>query len=475
MLTEQEKMDAMIAELAEQEGVVEEGEDPENSEREPYEKDLSEQEKMDAMIAELAKQEGVPIDQEEQEEKAPNEENTEEGIEPDSSDQGIISQDEIDALKSESAGEQKEKKEEVSEKETDRKKGDKKSKEETEQEQLEAVLADISKQVSFKDSELNVKENERAVVEPPATNVETEQKHRPEIEKTDAGDSESEKNVQPSVEEKLTAAEYKTEKKPGRKSNWWLRISLAACFAFAVWGIHAVLIQYSEPLSRVSFKKIGDAQTILKPDNPKKMAVKSGGPSALLIDEINEQSGSKAEIQGEKKAVADGAVSEDLKTDKLRVKMTEIMFLKGKISDKIIRAEEKRNQVKELINSLSEEILLEQNRLVLKTFKTAKQSSRISYNLKLIVQLIGYNVSFDQRIAEFKACEEKLYYLHQQAQDDYRIIKTLNDLEVEELIRRIDKVLDKYFPQTKGPLISAETSYRYDSEKIWQDIVNKKL
>ena len=50
------------------------------------------------------------------------------------------------------------------------------------------------------------------------------------------------------------------------------------------------------------------------------------------------------------------------------------------------------------------------------------------------------------------------------------MIKTLNDLEIDRLIREISSALDEYISATKKPMFEVEGVPRHNAETIWDEI-----
>jgi len=51
------------------------------------------------------------------------------------------------------------------------------------------------------------------------------------------------------------------------------------------------------------------------------------------------------------------------------------------------------------------------------------------------------------------------------------MIKTLNDLEIDELISQINSVLDEFIPELSPPFFDAHKIPMKDTEKIWNEII----
>jgi hypothetical protein len=91
--------------------------------------------------------------------------------------------------------------------------------------------------------------------------------------------------------------------------------------------------------------------------------------------------------------------------------------------------------------------------------------------MKLIQRLSGYIAGLNAREQYFRKGDETLVFLQQQINDDLQLIQTLNDMEVDELINKINNVLDHYIPETKKPLITVNKIQENFSKKIWDEII----
>jgi hypothetical protein len=66
-----------------------------------------------------------------------------------------------------------------------------------------------------------------------------------------------------------------------------------------------------------------------------------------------------------------------------------------------------------------------------------------------------------------------LVFLNQQIRDDLRLIQTLNDMQIDKLIYRINEVLDEYIPETNKHIISFEAISWRSGEMVWNEIIMK--
>jgi hypothetical protein len=164
----------------------------------------------------------------------------------------------------------------------------------------------------------------------------------------------------------------------------------------------------------------------------------------------------------------------DPKTLELNRKISEINRLQHSLSERIAVASKMRDQLQKQIDELIKEIMRICDSLQIKSFSAAHKEPRIGYNIKLIHQLAVYMRRIDDRMTYFHSGKEKLASLHRQVIDDLKLIRTLNDMEVDELISNINIVLDEYFPETRNNIFRVENIQPVNPEKIWNQIVAHK-
>jgi hypothetical protein len=162
------------------------------------------------------------------------------------------------------------------------------------------------------------------------------------------------------------------------------------------------------------------------------------------------------------------------KTAALEQKVIEISALRVKIIDKIDQGIEMRIFLQKRLNELRDEIKVEQQNLFgINGYDAPLENLRINYNLNLIQHLRAYIEQLDERMAYFQAGNERLKFYLRQIKDDIAIINTLKDLEIENLIGRIDTVLDEFIPETKKKIFDALEIRLMPTEQVWNDIITK--
>ena len=161
------------------------------------------------------------------------------------------------------------------------------------------------------------------------------------------------------------------------------------------------------------------------------------------------------------------------KTSELHRKMAEISSLQQKLSQKISFAMQKQEQLNQKVGELEKEIKFEKEQLQIKSYRKAVRNPRIEFDLKLIQLLIGYIYGINEKISSFQNGYQTLVFFQQQVQDDLRMIKTLNDMEIDKLITQINSVLDEFFPELSKPVFDAQSIPMKDTERIWNEIIQQ--
>ena len=162
------------------------------------------------------------------------------------------------------------------------------------------------------------------------------------------------------------------------------------------------------------------------------------------------------------------------KVEELNRKITEMASLQRLVANQIDIAvqtrEQLQNQIDELVNEINQEMISRQ----IDTYPAVEKIARVKYNVKLIQLLSAYIDRLNQREQYFRSGNDTLEHFQQQVNDDLQLLRTLNDMQVDELIYEINTVLDEYIPETQKPTFTVEDVRREPPEKIWSEIVKKK-
>ena len=161
----------------------------------------------------------------------------------------------------------------------------------------------------------------------------------------------------------------------------------------------------------------------------------------------------------------------EYKTAELNQKMAEISSLQQSLSEKISLAMQIRLQLSQKMAELEKEIKAETELLEVDSYPKAIQNPRIEFNLQLMKLLFGYSTGLTEKINYFQNGYQTLDFFRQQAQDDLLMIKTLNDMEINKLIVKINLVLDEFIPELSEPLFDVKDIAAKDTEIIWNEMI----
>ena len=156
-------------------------------------------------------------------------------------------------------------------------------------------------------------------------------------------------------------------------------------------------------------------------------------------------------------------------------KMAEIQSMQNRVKLRSDKATDIRNALNQKMRSYIEEVIAEHQHLNTTAFKSVVQKPRIQFDLNLIGKLSAYIHVLDQKIAYFESGQERMVYLYQQAEDDLKLIETLNDMHVDDLISRIDSLLAEYINELQNELIHFAELPQYSPEKVWKEYIAANL
>jgi hypothetical protein len=160
------------------------------------------------------------------------------------------------------------------------------------------------------------------------------------------------------------------------------------------------------------------------------------------------------------------------KTSTLRSKMAEISLLRQKVIERKVQASKLCEQLEQRIKELEKEIKGEGKGTTITSFQEAIHNPRIDYNLKLIQKTLSYISSLKEKIQLFSIASEELAFVYQLAEDDLRILETLDDMKIEKVIDQIDKISGKYQSEARRLIIDSNGIVLSPPEEIWESIMS---
>ena len=129
--------------------------------------------------------------------------------------------------------------------------------------------------------------------------------------------------------------------------------------------------------------------------------------------------------------------------NEIREKMTTIVLLREKIKQNRSQAVKIYRKLNEQKSELSKEIKAEHRRLGHISYENGIRVPRIQYDLKLMQKILVYISRLNERIACFEEGLEELTFVYQQADDFLKIIETVRDIELNELMSQTNHILLK--------------------------------
>jgi hypothetical protein len=139
-----------------------------------------------------------------------------------------------------------------------------------------------------------------------------------------------------------------------------------------------------------------------------------------------EASGGKLYVTSDIRKRMKRALAVHPRISNLKQKMTEITSLRHRISKKVAQGTRIRLQFDKEMGTIAEEIKDEMRRMGARSREEATQCPRTDYDLRLLQQYNGYLFEINQRLAHLQSVDVHLAYLLQQAEDDMKIIETLD-------------------------------------------------
>ncbi len=163
------------------------------------------------------------------------------------------------------------------------------------------------------------------------------------------------------------------------------------------------------------------------------------------------------------------------KADELRRKIADIGLLKEQLADRIQQAESVLAELLAQQRNLAAEVRLLHKSYAFKSYEQVTEFDRAHHNIELLRSLTAYSDAFAKKIQFYQSGYDKLSYLRQLAEDDIKMINTLNDFEIDALTTQISLVINTYLREAHVIQIDPEKIELDSSETIWNKIVQEKL
>ncbi len=126
----------------------------------------------------------------------------------------------------------------------------------------------------------------------------------------------------------------------------------------------------------------------------------------------------------------------------LQKKLSDITYTQEIIAKKIKLSVTIKDNLINNEKKIIQEIKNKQKSLKINNFKTADQLPLMQFDLTLLQRLRAYIAELSRKIILLKNCNTQLDFLYNQAEDSLMINKTMKNLQINELILKIDKALE---------------------------------
>jgi len=163
------------------------------------------------------------------------------------------------------------------------------------------------------------------------------------------------------------------------------------------------------------------------------------------------------------------------KADELQRKIADIGLLKEQLADRIQQAETVLTELLSQQQSLANEVRLLHKSYEFKSYQQVRKFDRAHHNIELLRSLTAYADAFAKKIRFYKSGYDKLSYLRQLADDDIKMISTMNDFEIDALTTQISLVINRYLREAHIIQIDPERIKLSTPEDIWKKLIKDKL
>ena len=159
------------------------------------------------------------------------------------------------------------------------------------------------------------------------------------------------------------------------------------------------------------------------------------------------------------------------KSVELEQKVADIDLLIQQLKDRMVQAQSIRDALAAQQKSLISEITLLTKSLKIEDYRQAGEHLRLRYNLELLTTVFAYLDALDSKLLLFQTGRERLSYLHRIAEDDLKMIATLNDLKIDALTTQISLVINLYLPEAHTIRIDASQLPLPSLRQVWNRVV----
>jgi hypothetical protein len=162
------------------------------------------------------------------------------------------------------------------------------------------------------------------------------------------------------------------------------------------------------------------------------------------------------------------------KSEELQRKIADLGLLAQQLEDRRQQAEAVLASLLSQRNDLVSEVRLLQKSLNFKSYDQVAKHDRARYNIDLLRTITAYMDKIAKKIKLYKTGKDKLTYLQQSAEDDIKMIRTLNDFEIDALTTQISLVINRYLSEAHIIQIDPKSIELAAPGTIWEGIIKGK-
>ena len=169
-------------------------------------------------------------------------------------------------------------------------------------------------------------------------------------------------------------------------------------------------------------------------------------------------------------ALPAAANTQNIKIEELNQKIADIALLQQQLNDRSEQVAAIRSALQNQRNGLAAEISILSRSLKITAYPEAADQLRIHYNLELLCSISAYLDELEIKALFYQNGRNKLKYLQQLAEDDVKMISTINDLKIEALVTQISLMVNRYLPEAHVIQINTDHIIKPSARTIWQQI-----
>ena len=157
----------------------------------------------------------------------------------------------------------------------------------------------------------------------------------------------------------------------------------------------------------------------------------------------------------------------------LKQKIADVTLLDQQLHDRYDQVVTIQADLKNQKKNYEAEISILAKSLQITSYEDASQQFRIRYNLELLRTINAYLDELDIKLLFYQSGQNRLQYLKQMAEDDIKMISTINDMKIEALVTQISLVVSRYLPEAHVIQIDVDNIVKPASRTIWNEILGQ--